>query len=290
MAIKSKRDKTADYQEDYLLNTSEYQPQLPGLRIHSFCHSRLNPHWTPLKSRYPFIIVYMILSGEDLYIAEDGGTVHLQPNFFVVADLNEATSKSFHLRKDTLERYFILLEVNHFLRTLLRELFPGGLPKFLSQEAIRLKRCFEDIRRVLRKKGEIDDVLLGAMGYRLLCEATRQTTPRSRLPENLTVALRYIDNHFCDPALTRRDIASASGMCVVLLGRLFQEHLNTTVNHYVMDFRLEKAKHLLEQTKQPIKEIAAQCGFSYAYYFAKVFHEKNGILPSEYRSQKRQID
>ena len=66
MAIKSKRDKTADYQEDYLLNTSEYQPQLPGLRIHSFCHSRLNPHWTPLKSRYPFIIVYMILSGEDL--------------------------------------------------------------------------------------------------------------------------------------------------------------------------------------------------------------------------------
>lgn len=75
----------------------------------------------------------------------------------------------------------------------------------------------------------------------------------------------------------------AAGISVVLLGNLFREHLHTTVNHYITALRLDKAKHLLENRKLPISEIAAQCGFASSCYFARVFKEKSGILPGKYR-------
>ena len=284
--MKKRRTKTQSYQEDYLLNTSEYQKEVRMLRIHSFCHSFLTPQWNGDRYKYPFVLVSMILSGTNRYITADGDSVSQHQGYFYISDLNERKDESISLRTEMLERYFILLEVNPHLRVVLRELFPAGLPKFLSSEPERLKRCFEDIRRILRKKEEPDDILLGAMGYRLLCEAARQISPASDLPEKLLLALRYIDNRFCSPTLNRRKIAAAGGMSMVQLGKLFQENLHSTVNRYVTNLRLEKAKHLLTHTGLPVKEIAGQCGFSYAYYFARVFRENTGVLPGKFRREQ----
>ena len=49
--------------------------------------------------------------------------------------------------------------------------------------------------------------------------------------------------------------------------------------------RLEKAVHLLEQTDLPVETIAGQCGFSYAYYFARVFCQRYGLTPAKYRAE-----
>jgi len=182
----------------------------------------------------------------------------------------------------------VLFHVNRFLRDLLDRIFPAGLPKGQALDPARLKRCFEDIRKVLRKPGETDNALLGAMGFRLLCEAAEQFSPHSDLPDSLNLALQFIDNRFCDPELTRTAVAEAAGISVVSLGNLFREHLHTTVNHYISGLRLDKAKLLLGQGKLPISELAAQCGFSSSCYFARVFKEKNGILPGDYRRKKNQ--
>ena len=283
--MRKRYSSAAEYKEDYLLNTAGFCPGQTGIRIHSFCHSLLLPDFRPNSALLPYILVSLILSGEDNYIDSDGDRILRKPGYFAISDLNQINQKTGR-RRHPLERYFVLFHVNRFLRDLLDRIFPAGLPKGQAQDPARLKRCFEDIRKVLRKPGETDNALLGAMGFRLLCEAAEQFSPHSDLPDSLNLALQFIDNRFCDPELTRTAVAEAAGISVVSLGNLFREHLHTTVNHYISGLRLEKAKLLLGQGKLPISELAAQCGFSSSCYFARVFKEKTGILPGDYRRKK----
>ena len=268
--------------EDYLMNNSEFRSDLPRIRIHSFCHSRLQPAYRPKYVSYPYISASLVLSGEDDFINADGDRILSKAGTFSVADLTRSRPRKHH-NQHFLERYFVLFEVNHFLRNILDRLFPAGLPKGKAPDLIRIQRCFEDIRKVLRKPGETDDILLGSMGFRLLTEASRQFSPRIDLPEPLILARSYIDSHYCNPALTRARIVKASGISGVSLGKMFLEHLHETVNQYVISCRLEKARLQLENSGLPISEIALQCGFSYPHYFANVFKGKYGMTPGDYR-------
>lgn len=288
--MKKRQYSPGDYREDYLLNNSEYEPGFPGIRVHSFCHSRIYPRWRPISISRPYIMLSMIISGGENFLNADGDRILREPDSFSIHDLNNTRSGKVYLHKETLERYFVLLEVNRFLRDLLQSMFPAGLPQFRSPHPERLKRGFEDIRRVLRKKGETDNALLGAMAFRLLCEAAGQLAPPNRLPAPLTAALRHIENRFTFPELTRRETAAVSGVSTVVLGKLFRTHLQTTVNHYVVRLRMEKAKKLLAQTRLPVAEIAAMCGFAQSCYFSKVFRRQTGSLPLAYRSRKDQAE
>ncbi len=288
--MKKRQYSPGDYREDYLLNNSEYEPGFPGIRVHSFCHSRIYPRWRPIDISRPYIMLSMIISGGENFLNADGDRILREPDSFSIHDLNNTRSGKVYLHKETLERYFVLLEVNRFLRDLLQSMFPASLPQFRSPHPERLKRGFEDIRRVLRKKGETDNALLGAMAFRLLCEAAGQLAPPNRLPAPLTAALRHIENRFTFPELTRRETAAVSGVSTVVLGKLFRTHLQTTVNHYVVRLRMEKAKKLLAQTRLPVAEIAAMCGFAQSCYFSKVFRRQTGSLPRAYRSRKDQAE
>ena len=283
--MKKKVSRSPDYQEEYLLNNSEFHREFPGIRVHSFCHSRIYPRWRPNDVSRPYIMLSMIISGGENFLSADGDRVLRRADHFSIHDLNNTQGGKTYLQKEMLERYFVLLEVTGFLREILQSLFPDGLPQFLPPRPERLKRGFEDIRRVLRKKGETDNALLGAMVFRLLCEAAGQLSPPSLRPAALESALRYIDNGFVRAQLTRREIASAAGVSPAALGKMFRTYLHTTVNHYVTELRLEQARRLLTKTRESVTEIAARCGFSQTAYFIRVFRERTGVRPLAYRKQ-----
>lgn len=284
--MKRKRLNSEDYQEDYLLNSLDFDPLFPGLQIHSFCHSFYAPQLQISRDyTVPFLLVYMILSGSNRYTTADGDRILQNQDHFSITDMNYQSPGNFlEKREQTLERYFVLFHTNRMLHDVLLNLFPNGLPNFKPRDPARIKRCFEDIRRVLRRTGKTDENLLGAMGYQLLAEAASQLETVDPERAILTTAKRYIENHYCDPLLTRKEIAFVAKINEATLGRLFQENFHTTVNQYVISLRLKKAQFLLKNTVLPITEIAKQCGFTYAYYFSKVFKERMGILPGKYRT------
>jgi AraC-like DNA-binding protein len=65
----------------------------------------------------------------------------------------------------------------------------------------------------------------------------------------------------------------------------FRETFHCTVNEYISEQRLEKAKSLLATTNLPIYQITESIGFENATYFCHLFKTKLGISPSEYRKQ-----
>jgi AraC-like DNA-binding protein len=53
---------------------------------------------------------------------------------------------------------------------------------------------------------------------------------------------------------------------------------------YVMEYRIEKAKNLLQQSTNTIIENATICGFQTSSYFGKIFHKETSMCASQYRN------
>ena len=184
---------------------------------------------------------------------------------------------------ETLERYFILLENTALLQNLLKLFFPTGNYGFYAADASRLKKCFEDICSLLKKR-KPDDAMLSAMAFCLLQEASFQQ-PRSMEPLALSQALLYVENHFCERELDRERIAAAAGVSISTLQRLFKKYKHCPAAEYITSLRMQKARHLLEYTHESVASIAEKCGYSYSYYFAREFRKSFGCTPKEYRQK-----
>ncbi len=78
------------------------------------------------------------------------------------------------------------------------------------------------------------------------------------------------------------EIAETLGVSKNHLIREFSSQVGTSPNKYLVDFKLEKAKELLESGDFSI-EIAAQAvGFSCGNYFSKVFKKRFAVTPTEF--------
>ena len=55
---------------------------------------------------------------------------------------------------------------------------------------------------------------------------------------------------------------------------------------YLTDYRMEKAKELLEESNWKIVDIGKACGYTNQPYFNKLFKNYYGVTPKQYREQK----
>lgn len=67
----------------------------------------------------------------------------------------------------------------------------------------------------------------------------------------------------------------------------FQRHTGSSPHQYLLELRLVRARNLLTQTTQNIKEIAQKAGFEDAHYFCRFFKMKTGSTPGQWRSRSR---
>lgn len=102
-------------------------------------------------------------------------------------------------------------------------------------------------------------------------------------------ALALIDERLVDPALGPAEIASAAGLSLRQLHRLFARH-GQTVARTIQERRLERCAHDLGNAHCPrsITTIAFFWGFSDAAHFARAFKTRYGVSPRDYRSTARQ--
>lgn len=92
----------------------------------------------------------------------------------------------------------------------------------------------------------------------------------------------FIDTHLQEELSVAR-LCASFGVSKNFLYKSFNESLGRTVNQYVIDQRINKAKHLLKSTDDPVYSVAEQCGFSDGSYFCRLFKKQTGYSPSEYR-------
>lgn len=95
----------------------------------------------------------------------------------------------------------------------------------------------------------------------------------------------YIGKHYQEESLSVTEIAGELHLSPAYLNVLFKQEMKITLKQYLSNYRLEKAKRMLEQGYDKVTEIAEKCGYANANYFAKVFREAVHMTPMEYRRQ-----
>ncbi len=64
----------------------------------------------------------------------------------------------------------------------------------------------------------------------------------------------------------------------------FKYYTGFSPHQYMLELRINRAKKLLGETWIPIKQISYDLGFDTPYYFSRIFKNKTGCSPSEWRS------
>ena len=83
-------------------------------------------------------------------------------------------------------------------------------------------------------------------------------------------------------------VAEELGYSKEYLYRVFRKEMNISVNHYLQNIRLEKAKeYMLEDGKYKIYEICEMVGYEDQVYFSKLFKKKYNISPKEYQKYEK---
>lgn len=82
---------------------------------------------------------------------------------------------------------------------------------------------------------------------------------------------------------TAKDCAEAMRYSANYLSDLLKQETGKSTQEHIHFHLIEKAKTLLLGTEEPVNRIAASLGFEYPQHFSKLFKNKTGMSPAEYR-------
>jgi len=119
--------------------------------------------------------------------------------------------------------------------------------------------------------------LLSAILNALLSAVTRSRF--SPLTERI---LEYIRENYRRP-LTLRGIAAAMAYSVQRCDQVFKKDVGVSIVHYLIDFRVARAKEFLIENLMSLKEIAERTGFGESNYLARQFRQRTGYTPLRFR-------
>ena len=94
----------------------------------------------------------------------------------------------------------------------------------------------------------------------------------------------YIDGHLTDASLD--GLADFLGYSSVYTGALVKKVTGKTYKSLLQEKRLEIAENLLLKTEMSIDEIIKRTGYENASFFRRIFKEKYGVTPLNYRKRK----
>ncbi len=139
----------------------------------------------------------------------------------------------------------------------------------------------------------IDDLdeLLRRLCDTLLTDAQEQNAekPEDKEDEDVIVqAVRYMDEHFCDPEISMAAIAESFDLSTTRFSLSFKERMDMTPLDYVTLLRSERAKVLLEQTDMTVRDIGIQVGYYDSGSFIRRFKQVTGATPLQYRHSKKE--
>lgn len=79
--------------------------------------------------------------------------------------------------------------------------------------------------------------------------------------------------------------ASEIGISENYLSRLVKKHTGRSVGAWIDIVRIQRAKRLLSETRQPIIDIASAVGIEDQSYFSRLFKKETGLTPSVFRKK-----
>jgi AraC-like DNA-binding protein len=120
---------------------------------------------------------------------------------------------------------------------------------------------------------------------------TKKTKAKTTTLDNefIQKILNFIHENISESDLSVEVLASKVSLSRSQLYRKIKTLTGISVNEFIRNVRLEKAKELIALGNNNINEISYKVGFTYPSYFSKCFKEKYGHLPTQ-KNEDDKID
>ncbi|HEV7321467.1 MAG TPA: AraC family transcriptional regulator [Ensifer sp.] len=104
-----------------------------------------------------------------------------------------------------------------------------------------------------------------------------------RLSQRSQARIRDLVQSRLDGELTVEELAGACNLSQATFLRAFRETMGSTPYRWLLQQRIEKAKHFLHFSQASLSEIATTCGFSDQSHFTRAFVQAVGTTPRQWR-------
>lgn len=144
------------------------------------------------------------------------------------------------------------------------------------------------VRSLLQRRRELKDF------YLTRTEEKPEKNDAKQSPDSLTrfddafmrQTIQEIENNIQNSNFKIEDLADTQHISRTVFYRKIKSLTGISPIDLIQEIRIRKATEYLEKGELRISEIAYRCGFSSPQYFSRVFKEKTGHSPSEYKGGK----
>ncbi|WP_077611820.1 AraC family transcriptional regulator [Clostridium sp. Marseille-P2415] len=150
--------------------------------------------------------------------------------------------------------------------------------------------CLDHIDQVRQLFPEAYELLIKGKLFELFFllwenQAAFPASAPSRPPkilERTRQILKYMEQHYSE-SLSIKEMSVACGMSQSHFMKFFKQTMGMPFTAYLNDYRLTMASRLLLSSDDSILTIAGDTGFNNLSYFNRIFKEKFGMTPREFR-------
>lgn len=135
-----------------------------------------------------------------------------------------------------------------------------------------------------RQRG-FEDACASRLTQILVCLSRAAATADTGAERKLTT-LAWLHGHFADN-ISMGELAAMEHLSESRYRSVFRRQTGFSPSEYRIALRMQHACDLLATTTRSITEISAVCGYGDVLYFTRLFKQKIGVPPGEYRNQSR---
>jgi AraC family transcriptional regulator len=107
---------------------------------------------------------------------------------------------------------------------------------------------------------------------------------KQELYKRISMAADYIHATYTQN-IQLEDMAAAACLSKFHFLRLFKQVYKVSPYQYIQQLRLEKAHQLLTTSQDGVNDIAATLGYENSNSFSRIFYQRTGLYPSQYRQK-----
>ena len=139
----------------------------------------------------------------------------------------------------------------------------------------------------IRNKTSLDALFQWSVGLFETALAISDEGRHTKAKKIVESVREYIEENYHNSSLSVEGIANGIYINSSYLRKIFKRELNMSVNDYIVDIRLQKAKELIGNGNIRFSDISEMVGYNDSGYFSKSFKKKFGFSPSEYENLKK---
>lgn len=153
---------------------------------------------------------------------------------------------------------------------------------FLIENNFVIPECMGQILQ-MSKKGNVNEHFISMNINKIMYELNEISNETRDIQEKIIKqAITFIENNFYSE-INLKALAQYVNLSLFHFSRVFKQYTGYSPYEYIINFRINYAKKLLQNTNLSIKEISVTVGFNSDTHFMTTFKKHTNLTPKQFR-------